>query len=984
SLARLPLYKDLVNGLRDINVTDHLLIRIESVAVWISFWTCRFQLFAAIKTVDETPVTRLERVEWLFKVGIAELEKRLWDAKQPVICANTVCCIAGLICTAVMMGLPSAPENVNRIVKILIEQFGRSFDSSAILSDLQKSDEVQFAVSLALSYFTQLLFPTDEASFGLIIQQLKSEVQNQKSDTAQSAFGSSFGLTIVLQSLLQSPSPIVPFIESILEIITSSISNPDSSSATAIVGFAFGLSKILRDLKEFLASSNGDGGINANQIKLSELIKNCFSRFTEFVLAGGDDGEKISEKNLAVAIADCWIVSAGASVSGYFEDVEEVVAGIEILIERAVSNQNLSSCLIHARTSLNFIKITQLSSAAISDTLTNALTLLKNINLSHANKVSLCFSIAPLLGVDTQAPALLSPIAVKRTIETLSSIQLSQDPKVSRSVGWVIGKIIASFEKTYDFENAAIIDLGSLTAADSFSQSRRKDPSDLRRLNEGSSFLRAVFDALNQICIETGAGYLLSDKNIAIAKVLLKGLVDVGLLGKKNALGLPLVNWTKILTVCSESRDPDLSHLCFLLSSVHSSATSAKSLVDYFVLKLKAFDTDSSEFRSKFLFGSDGVGKLLNLVGMYPAPVSSNGAADDAQTAVSITVAPSKVLEIVQAMVYFVYYEGMASNVSDQIKLAESLFDALSQPDLGFPESILKLKADISSCLCDAFLAVPAPVSEERVIGIRRLIRAALVSETSSSISLLQHILAPEEWCSKFVWGLLCIMEFEDDPASFILVHLKKRFISKELLYVRILQFVVAYDNNEAVEPTSCLTATMTYLQKVICKKQQVFVKSSLSAKIAFELQWVVQYLDVLIIACASNNGIGVDFAWLKGLTGALLLLDAENYLHVLGGELVAIHQAEWDVLEKLAIVRLVELLAVKIDNNDVSILRSQHLQIYQIVKRLLRVLECTAVDSNKLQKGQVLTSRKTQKEIRNVLLRARDFEIDVPIPINF
>ncbi|KAI9352880.1 hypothetical protein BDR26DRAFT_207502 [Obelidium mucronatum] len=279
TLPRLTAYKDLVNGLRDLSISDHPLIRAEAVTVWIAFWMSRLRALVSVPVQDqpgENNKDPMTSVEWLFKNSLQELEKRLREAKQPVPCANVIFSLVGLVSAASSLSVPDASENVSRMISLLISEYGRKFavsssataDQNFNTSELQKSDEVQFAVCLGLSYLARLLFPTDEVSFGVIISQLQNELMFSVSDDSQSGFAAGYGATIVLHSLVLSPSPNVPLISQLTSLVSENLLDPTNISSTAFCGLAIGLSNCLRDLKEFadiesVAELNVDGVLNA-------------------------------------------------------------------------------------------------------------------------------------------------------------------------------------------------------------------------------------------------------------------------------------------------------------------------------------------------------------------------------------------------------------------------------------------------------------------------------------------------------------------------------------------------------------------------------------------------------------------------------------------------------------------------------------------------------------------------------------------------
>jgi hypothetical protein len=106
-LNRLAFHKDLVNALRDLSLSDHILLRLEAIPMWTSFWELRLQELYATAQIDtphgalvegrEDAANRLGRVEKIFSAVVSDLlEKRLVDARVPALSVNILMSLAGM------------------------------------------------------------------------------------------------------------------------------------------------------------------------------------------------------------------------------------------------------------------------------------------------------------------------------------------------------------------------------------------------------------------------------------------------------------------------------------------------------------------------------------------------------------------------------------------------------------------------------------------------------------------------------------------------------------------------------------------------------------------------------------------------------------------------------------------------------------------------------------------------------------------------
>ncbi|KAJ3237328.1 hypothetical protein HDU81_009664 [Chytriomyces hyalinus] len=970
-LSRLPLYKDLVNGLRDMSITDHPVIRLEGVNLWTYFWTQRMGNFGAPTGEAVVPKhSRVDQVEWLFHVSLAELEKRVAEARQPVACANGLFAMTGLISAASLLGLSSSGEQTSRILRLLVTQFARHRDTSGI-NDLQKSDEVQFAVCLCLANISKLLFPTDEESFEVILGQLELEIELTQSADAQSIFAAGYGLATVLQALVLSPSPISHRIKTLSSTVIGHLVNP--AIKPVFNGLAIGFSACLGDLREDLETEEEGGSI----------LRSAIAAIQDRFLSGNSD----------TISGDCWIISAAVACK-VSHDVDVIVARLDAIIDEALVEPNLHSDLAHARMALHRILVV-VSSDRIPATLEETISAISRQGIPSFDKVSRALSLIPLLGLESGVTPVTTASSYREKCEALYKQFKSQDPKIGRILGWVLGKLFSAYEVMFEPPAQETMLSHSGRGGNAFTTSRRKDPVDYRRLNAGSSFLRAVFDSLTALLPDFGGG----EKSMSRAQVLLGGILNVAM-QKDKPVTLPLVNWIRILTACTEHGNFNLRRDAFLLASAGSSATGAKSLVDFFVLRMSAFEED--DVVRKYCFGLEGVGKLLKLAGVAEKE-EVRGDDGNVESAAVVTVAPSKVYEIIAKMIFFGFSKGDESEAGLEwmIELCETLWKGLNIDLSGSSAVVLKLRSDILSLLCDTYLSFTSTAtSQKSILLIRRLIKAAMTLQSESSIQLLTHLLTPSEWSPKSIWAILHVLEFtgyKDDSAqvSWIDACVREKFVHRDHLFVRVLQHVFAQPMT-SLQPYKVHDAVLTYMRHLAIRNGGSGGSGSGSgedgANIGFRLSWIIKYLDVLIIACASGSGKAVDAGWsaFGGVSGAVVMMDTACRPGVAFGmtseagsdqesEVIMLREEHSALVEGFAEHVFQHVVVVEAETGDKDIVSLQN----QIAKRLIRLMECSTttrgISANKKstrdgagQAARVLIEEKTRVGIRNALVRMK------------
>ncbi|KAJ3175944.1 hypothetical protein HDU87_005608 [Geranomyces variabilis] len=914
-LSKLPFYRTLANATRDLSLSDHPKFRTLAIPMWTRFWDA--SLLAAYKRVESTSkcgeapapladtekLKRVQQVESLVVEAVSDLlDKRLAEAHLPSLTVNVILSIAGLIHAASNLGLTIAPEQAARVIDKLITEYALQPEQDPhTYTDNQRGDDVQFAVALALASVTKALHANDDPRVKLVAKTLTAALAPTFCSHGHEwyQFACAHGL-----ATLSAPTNALVSTQHVYSVCAK------HNSSSVPRGFFVGLASSLPLLKD-----NDDTVI-------TEMIEDALRVLTDFGSGGGQHGSAVLESAsvlVSSAIAAQWVVASKAEAA---EDAlrrcVQIVAGMrneESLYAELLSAYALASYHVAPTSNALLLQLTELPRSAAPST-----------------RVAAYLALPALLGFATDSShnsRRPDPPLLRRVIDQLRTVVVGPEPKVARVAGWVLGTILAGCGQDDAGRSDMMSAAGEAVAGN-------KDPADYARLNAGSSYLRAVFDALSETtCVPSVEG-----RN-ALFQALT--LVDVP---------LPPVDWSRI-DALTQDRSATSPGPMFAIAAKHAGPTSAKSSIAIYITGLQKLIAQNSPLLADRAIG---IPRLLSLGGLVPedeAPVPDESAASLPATGhVPVAVPGSKLVQLFSAAVSAVF--------ATQDGLAHRQLALCVVPYLISDASSPTLRTSLLRELLTAYASLPnTPATQDDVVTIRALSTCfAADLDALSSLPLPKTQQTSGSPSAKQIWAVGRLAE---------LAHLHP-WIPHRLVHV------APGGPNAAVAHVvrSALAARETRqhaLSALLTTVRNTLPEGSGPPLAKAILQWVVLLLDIAIVLCARGQAAGeaVEAAWQA--VGAVVALDSDDSAC---NDCERIVQHDFETTASGSVV-----LAGLMAHADASEATRN-----QIFKRLIRLLECTVAYADEAGPGAAADVRvripaAVREDMRDVLLRARGLTRD-------
>ncbi|KAJ3163758.1 hypothetical protein HDU88_006250 [Geranomyces variabilis] len=915
-LSKLPFHRTLTNATRDLSLSDHPKFRTQAIPMWTRFWDAC--LLAAYKRIDsssksgETPtpladtekLKRVQQVENLVVEAVSDLlDKRLAEAHLPSLTVNVILSIAGLILASSSLGLTIAPEQAARVVDRLLNEYALQPEQDPdTYTDNQRSDDVQFAVALALACVTKALHANDDTRVKLVAKTLTAGLAPTNLTSHEwYQFACAHGL-----ATLSAPANAIVTTQHVSFLCAKHV------SSSVRRGFLIGIAASLPLLKD------------SKDTTVTGLVDEALRLVTDFAAGNGEhDSAAIESASVLVsgAIAAQLVVTSKAEAAeDALRKCVQIVAGKrneEALYAEVLSAYALASYHITPTSNALLLQLTELPRSAAPST-----------------RVAAYLALPALLGLATASlhqNRKPDPPLLRRVIDQLRTVVVSPEPKVARVAGWVLGTILAGCEQDDAGRSDMMSAAGEAVAGN-------KDPADYSRLNAGSSYLRAVFDALSEItCVPTAEG------RDALFQALM--LVDVP---------LPPVDWSRVDALNNERSGMSPGPM-FAIAAKHAGPTSAKSSVAIYIAGLqKLIDQKSPLLADRAL----GIPRLLNLGGLLPddeaLDADTSASSLPATGHVPVAIAGSKLVQLFSAAVSAVFAtpDGMAHR---QLALC---MEPYLTPDSSSPT----LRTSLLRELLTAYASLPDnPATQDDVVTIRALSTCfAADLDALSSLPLPKTQQMSESPSAKQIWAVCRLAELAHlHPwIPHRLVHVAPGGPNAAVVHV-VRSALVARENRK-----HALSALLTTVRNTMPEGS-----GPPPAKVI--LQWVVLLLDIAIVLCAHGQAAGqaVEAAWQA--VGAVVALDRDNDDSECD-ECERIVQHDFEIIASVSVA-----LAGLMARADISEATRQ-----QIFKRLIRLLECTVAHDNEAGPGaaadvRVRISAACRERMREVLLRARGLARD-------
>ncbi|KAI8645057.1 hypothetical protein BD408DRAFT_382648 [Parasitella parasitica] len=580
-------YRFMVTSFTDVSLTDHLLLRVSSIDSWKAF----FQ-----NALSEAK----NELEAIVSVLLNDLSARLERSTVPGVTCNIAMAITGLV-LVVQLYTPSyaatcANATIDMLMKNYIVLSGSPLSHSAHLM----SEEVQFAARFALGHLATCIIGNEKTTHSINTVLLDSATSSKTKyknidasvDLVQFANGYAAGHFVAALAVHPTMTEHIENLKTAGLATLQKYYTSDDASESRVIGILMGLASKLQPEMMWNDETVCDE-LDVASGKLKEYLK----------------GESISK---GLLLGSTWVVALGAQQNygveyEYFNIIESVMAA-------ASCDPNLAQHFYHfvvPYTQIlyhSYIHADANDEASLSNYIRAFEPLFGSIQTDDASsnyRIASLFGIAGLLGADylnrsagnvyTEAQRYQgsSRKAGLDQLAAITGLTVKSAPtgnlKSGRIAAAVCGKVIAHANmlvKTLDSDRSA----SESSAVDSIAAlaSISSEPTNYNRLNSNTSYLRAVFDKLNQIANDA----LSNGRNITM---LLQSLI-------KTPGPLPPVNWFALLLKLSKVSS-DLQQLGFLFASTH--AATSFSLTEYLATQTMGLLKDVSSFscaKSRFLF----------------------------------------------------------------------------------------------------------------------------------------------------------------------------------------------------------------------------------------------------------------------------------------------------------------------------------------------------------------------------------------------
>ncbi|RIB25939.1 hypothetical protein C2G38_372583 [Gigaspora rosea] len=501
-------YKLMANAIQDINLTDHWVIRLGIVTNWCSFFE------KGLREVFYTAAERNESDDEVIKVLMEDLMKRLDDARFPFACQNIILALTGLCLSLKSLNVSSTQQYATTTLRHFLDYYfvdanlavKRQYEHQHQDSSLITSDDVQFAVAMALGYLSTLIIMNEKLVQEVVDTLVTKLSEDKNSTTGWALFGAGYSLGTLLSYLASYPmktslmSSICSQTVSFLYDFISSTPQDNVGPTNSYLGVMIGLSNVdcddepeteriyqmaLSDLKEFVENN----GI------IDESNKSRIAGSAWFV--GFSRGKGLNEEIIEFLEKATKISGSRREMSEYhFHFSQSYSHVLQDILQVKQSSHNLSSFNAQVNSCARTLTTSGTSSSKRHTALITigSLTGVDYFSLPyHARNRSFYFFSSASSAIITQVLDTLQNVAEFGS-QTSSEMTMS-DVKGGRLAIIILGQLMQVIERISEDTEMLVSD-----SAKSITSST--EPKDYSRL-PSSSYLKSMFDRLVFISLES-------------------------------------------------------------------------------------------------------------------------------------------------------------------------------------------------------------------------------------------------------------------------------------------------------------------------------------------------------------------------------------------------------------------------------------------------------------------------------------------------
>ncbi|CAO3663134.1 unnamed protein product [Rhizopus stolonifer] len=677
SVSKTKWYRTMVTSFTDITLTDHLLIRVSSISSWQSF-------FQAVLKGKEVAA------ESIASILLSDLLSRLERSTVPGVSSNVLLAMTGLVSTLRLIIPSFAVSCANEIIDVLLKNYVNVFGSTISHSAHLMSEEVQFAARFALGHLSTHIISNEKTaaslSQALISAATKASNKTRNIDNAVDLvqFANGYAASHFISNVISWPTKTEP-----LDILGKQglyqlldYCNTPNICESRILGIMMGWASKLNPtaMEEVIWLAK-------------DLVKSYLS------------GHSV---NKGLLFGSAWVCAMYGTVGG--DDIdEECINVLESAVFKASTDNQLAQHFYHF--SVPYAQFCRsrliLSSEGENEgsddyikSFQREFERIQNDDPSSNYRIASIFDLGCLLGVTyltvDQSDNLYiesrkynvnaRSIVWEKLIPVAGLIGRSApvgNLKSGRIAAAVCGKIIGSSHLIANVsqtnERPAAPELLLLSTS--------SEPATYSRLNQNTSYIRAVFDNLVEMMERKEKSELQNRITLLLSSLL------------STPGPLPPVNWFALINNISSLSKP-LHHLCINFASAH--AYTSLSLSEFLLSQLNSIVgplKHTVDPQLSLLLSSEiGIGKVLELAGL-PSVVKTQKeiAMRRGMNAVTkkTSISDSRCIEVIEG-----YAKKIMSFEEDtQKQFFATLFNHMPVQEITKEESKAKLGADIKNVI---------------------------------------------------------------------------------------------------------------------------------------------------------------------------------------------------------------------------------------------------------------------------------------------
>jgi hypothetical protein len=622
-------------ALTDINLSDHLLIRIGSFSAWQALFE------DAIGTSAESAERQTEGV-------IDDLLNRLASSKVPGSTCNILTALSGCIMALHKISASAATTAAAKVIERLMPNYfvGKSSEN-AVASSLILNEDVQFAVRFCIGNISECVISNERMIQSLVAQLLKDLREHTSKVTIDTivelqSFSSGYGLARLIAAMCGYPTK-AEYIESLSTSTLEALLNlcfDARLSESAVLGIWMGLASRF-DAKE-ISSAHQLAQQVINNYGIGKYMNNgkanLIGAFWLCAYATAQDSNhiqpddielisKVASKNINkdTAFGQQLVVPYGYMLSHISINADSLQYAQQHLID--LLNQQFNAVKATESTMDTKVAAALTLSAMLGTDYLNPVTVDENLDedtseaedaspqdgSSTSHQDSKAWDFIEKQSLQKNCPSRQDVMDVAIQQIGIGKSNVTGNLRAGRITAFTVGnlcrKALLQEQQKNSLNNPSDLEIMASTSA---------EPKSYSRLAQATSWLRNVFDTLVEISAQPAN---------SVPIVTCNNTTNMLLLALQQTMGpLAPVNWFPVLLKLSKiSTEIHLS--CIQFATTH--AFSSTSLTEFLIGQLRQVATYLEKGQHvddrviQLLVSEAGLGKIMDLAGLLEQEPSS-------------------------------------------------------------------------------------------------------------------------------------------------------------------------------------------------------------------------------------------------------------------------------------------------------------------------------------------------------------------------